>query len=44
MNDLTKEKGRRELKLFFENLLDFVDERLASGKLFNSVSKSALNI
>lgn len=41
MNDLTKEKGRRELKLFFENLLDFVDEGLASGKLFNSVSKSA---
>jgi len=40
MNDLTKEKGRRELKLFFENLLDFVDEGLATNKLFNPVSKS----
>lgn len=40
MNDLTKEKGRTELKLFFENLLNFVDEGLATSKLFNLISKS----
>lgn len=40
MNDLIKEKGRKELKLFFENLLDFVDEGLTTSKLFNQVSKS----
>ena len=40
MQDLTKENGRRELKLFFENLLIYVDEGLAASKLYNSVSKS----
>jgi multimeric flavodoxin WrbA len=40
MNDLTKEKGRRELKLFFENLLTYVEEGLTTSKLFNPVSKS----
>lgn len=40
MQDLTKENGRRELKLFFENLLNYVDEGLATSKLYNSVSKS----
>lgn len=39
MNDLTKERARRELKIFFENLLTYVDEGLATGKLFNSISK-----
>jgi multimeric flavodoxin WrbA len=42
MQDLTKENRRRELKLFFENLLDFADEGLATSKLYNSVSKSPL--
>lgn len=40
MNDLTKEEGRKGLKLFFENLLTYVDEGLVTGKLFNSLSKS----
>jgi len=40
MQDLTKENRRRELKLFFENLLDFVNEGLITSKLYNSVSKS----
>ncbi|WP_315065643.1 NAD(P)H-dependent oxidoreductase [uncultured Clostridium sp.] len=40
MNDLTKEKGRMELKLFFENLVTYVNEGLVTGKLFNSLSKN----
>lgn len=40
MNDLTKENRRRELGLFFENLLTYVNESLATNKLFVPSSKS----
>lgn len=40
MQDLTKENRRKELKVFFENLLDFANEGLTTSKLYNSVSKS----
>lgn len=40
MNDLTKERARRELKLFFENLLTYVDEGLATSKLSKPINKS----
>lgn len=40
MQDLTKENRRKELKVFFENLLDFVNEGLTTSKLYNLVSKS----
>lgn len=39
MNDLTKKGARKELKIFFENLLTSVDEGLITGKLFNSSGK-----
>lgn len=39
MQDLTKEKGRKELKLFFENLLTYINERLTTNKLFKPLSK-----
>ncbi|WP_368488884.1 flavodoxin family protein [Clostridium sp. BJN0013] len=40
MQDLTKENRRQELKLFFENLLIYVDEGLITNKLFNTLSES----
>ncbi|OOM75751.1 NADPH-dependent FMN reductase [Clostridium puniceum] len=40
MNDLTKEKSRRELKLFFENLLTYIEEGLTTSKLFKPMNKS----
>ncbi len=40
MQDLTKENRRKELKVFFENLLEFANEGLTTSKLYNSVSKS----
>lgn len=40
MHDLIKEKGRRELKLFFENLLIYVNEDLTTNRLFRPLSKS----
>lgn len=40
MNDLTRERRRKELKLFFENLLIYIREGLTTNKLFKPVSKS----
>lgn len=40
MNDLVKEKSRRELKLFFENLQTYINEGLTTNKLFSTLSKS----
>ena len=40
MRDLLKEKGRRELKLFFENLLIYINEGLTTNRLFKFVNKS----
>lgn len=40
MNDLPKEKRRRELKLFFENLLTFIEEGLTTSKLYKPVKES----
>ena len=41
MNDLVKEKRRRELKLFFENLQTYINEGLTTNKLFSTLSKSS---
>lgn len=40
MNDLMKEKSRKELKIFFETFLTYINENLATSKLFNLKSKS----
>lgn len=40
MQDLTKENRRKELKLFFENLLMYINEGLTTNKLFKPLSKS----
>lgn len=43
MNDLPTEKGRRELKLFFANLLGFIEEGLSTSKLYKPVKESNFN-
>jgi multimeric flavodoxin WrbA len=40
MNDLPKENRRRELKLFFENLMYFIEEGLTTSKLYKPVKES----
>ncbi len=41
MNDLMKEKRRKELNLFFENLLMYINEDLTTNRLFKPLSKSS---